>query len=96
MALAVAVVTFFLVGRSASGYCEDTGGPCYDAAPVLVVVLALLGVVAFVALGLLTVRLLSHAAEPRPGELRGPLIRALAACFAWYVAAAFVVDAVRD
>ena len=90
------MVTLFLVGRSASGYCVDVGGPCYDAAPVLVVLLSLLGVVALVALGLLTVRLLSYAAEPRPGEIRRPLLRALAACVAWYVAAALVIDSVRD
>jgi hypothetical protein len=86
-ALAGTFVTLFLVGRRAEDYCEDVGGPCSDAAPVRVILLGVVALLSLAALGMLAWRLLSHAAEPRPQELRRPLLRALAACFAWLVVA---------
>ena len=92
-ALAGTFLTLLLVGRRAEDYCEDTGGPCSDAAPVRVVLLVAVALFALVALGALAWRLVSHATEPRPRELRRPLLRALAACSAWLiVASSLLVD----
>lgn len=95
-ALVGTFATLVLGGRRAEDYCEDVGGPCSDAAPVRVVLLVGAALIALAALGMLAVRLLSHAAEPRPRELRRPLLRALAACFAWVVVACSLLVDISD
>ena len=63
-ALAVAVIAALIGTRRAEDFCEDTGGPCSDAAPVRVVLLVTVTLLALVFLGALVARALSHAREP--------------------------------
>ena len=86
-ALAGTFVTLLLAGRRADDYCEDTGGPCSDAAPVRVVLLVVVALFALAALGMLAWRLVAPAAEPRSRGLRRSLRSTLIACFAWLVVA---------
>ena len=90
--LACTAVTLLLATRRAADYCEDTGGPCSDAAPVRVVILVVLALGAVGLLGALVWRLLSHDSERRAHELRRPLAFA---CLAWLAAAASLLVDIR-